>query len=112
MSDVPIGNHYDKYASKNPIARRMMDGFMRALDAALPDRAPTSVFELGMGEGEIAERVRARYGEVLITGLDLPDDGLAQDWNERNLTGLFGDAGALPVRDHSVDLVLAIEVLE
>src|SRR5437868_4360490 len=112
MSDVPIGNHYDKYASKNPIARKMMDGFMRALDAALPDEAPSTVFELGMGEGEIAERIRARYGDVLITGLDLPDDGLAKEWSSRGLVGVFGDAGAVPARDHSADLVLAIEVLE
>jgi ubiquinone/menaquinone biosynthesis C-methylase UbiE len=112
MSDVPIGNHYDKYASKNPIARKMMDGFMRALDAALPAAAPATVFELGMGEGEIAERIRARYGDVLITGLDLPDAGLAKEWSSRDLVGMFGDAGALPVRDRSADLVLAIEVLE
>jgi len=112
MSDVPIGNHYDKYASKNPIARKMMDGFMRALDAALPSGTPATVFELGMGEGEIAERIRARYGDVLITGLDLPDDGLAKEWADRTIVGTFGDACALPVRDHSVDLVLAIEVLE
>ena len=77
-SDVPIGNHYDKYASKNPIARRMMDGFMHALDRALPSETPVTVFELGMGEGEIADRIRNRYGAVEFTGLDLPDAGLAR----------------------------------
>ena len=76
-SDVPIGNHYDKYASKNPIARRMMDGFMHALDGTLPSETPVTVFELGMGEGEIADRIRNRYGAVQFTGLDLPDAGLA-----------------------------------
>ncbi len=112
MSDVPIGNHYDKYAARNPLARKLMDGFMRALDAALPAETPRSVFELGMGEGEIADRIRGRYGAVQFVGLDLPDDGLAGEWRERGLDGLFGDAGALPIRDHSIDLVLAIEVLE
>ena len=110
--DVPIGNHYDKYAAKNPIARKLMAGFMAALDAALPNEKPATVFELGMGEGEVTERVRARYGDVVITGIDLPDAGLATHWNTRNLDGLFGDAGALPVRSASCDLVLAIEVLE
>ncbi len=112
MNDVPIGNHYDKYAAKNPIARKLMDGFMRALDEALPAESPGTVFELGMGEGEIADRIRRRYGNVQFTGLDLPDDGLAGEWRARTLQGVFGDAGALPIRDHSVDLVLAIEVLE
>ena len=82
-TDVPIGNHYDKYAAKNPIARRLMDGFMRALDDALPADPPRSVFELGMGEGEIADRIRNRYGNVLLTGLDLPDAGLAGEWRAR-----------------------------
>ncbi len=112
MNDVPIGNHYDKYAAKNPIARKLMDGFMAALDGALPSAPPETVFELGMGEGEIVDRVRDRYGAVFITGLDLPDPGLAHHWHERKIDGLFGDAGSLPVRDHSMDLVLAIEVLE
>ena len=110
--DVPIGNHYDKYAAKNPIARKLMAGFMAALDAALPNEKPATVFELGMGEGEVTERVRARYGDVAIAGLDLPDAGLAAHWNLRHLNGLFGDAGALPVRSGSCDLVLAIEALE
>ncbi len=109
---VPIGNHYDKYAAKNPIARKLMTGFMAALDASLPAEPPANVFEIGMGEGEVAERIRTRYGAVAIAGLDLPDDGLAQHWTHRSLVGLFGDAGALPIRDDSCDLVLAIEVLE
>ena len=33
---IPTGNTYDKYASKNPVERRLMDGFFRALDTALP----------------------------------------------------------------------------
>lgn len=112
VADVPIGNHYDKYASTNPIARRLMAGFMAALDAALPAETPATVFELGMGEGEVAERVRSRYGAVAIAGLDLPDAALRSEWRSRALDGVFGDAGALPVRDASCDLVLAIEVLE
>ncbi len=109
---MPIGNHYDKYAAKNPIARKLMSGFMAALDAALPSETPTTVFELGMGEGEVADRIVARYGDVVFTGLDLPDAGLASHWRDRRLDGLFGDASALPIRDGSCDLVLAIEVLE
>lgn len=109
---VPIGNHYDKYASKNPIARRLMAGFMRALDAALPASTPATVLEIGVGEGEIAGRVHERYPGATIVGLDLPDPALAGEWRDRPLHGVFTDAAALPVRDRSIDLVLAIEVLE
>lgn len=111
-TSVPIGNHYDKYASKNPIARRLMAGFMRALDDALPSLTPATVLEIGVGEGEIAERVHSRYPDAAIVGLDLPDPALADEWRSRPLHGLFTDAAALPVRDRSIDLVMAIEVLE
>ena len=33
MTDVPVGNAYDKYASTNPIERRLMAGFFDALDS-------------------------------------------------------------------------------
>jgi ubiquinone/menaquinone biosynthesis C-methylase UbiE len=112
VTAVPIGNHYDKYATKNPIARRLMEGFMRAFDDALPNAVPSTVLEIGVGEGEIADRVHARYPDATVVGLDLPDPALAQEWQARSLRGVFCDAGSVPVRDASIDLVLAIEVLE
>ena len=42
-ADVPTGNTYDKYASKNPIERRLMTGFFAALDALVPSTPPASV---------------------------------------------------------------------
>jgi ubiquinone/menaquinone biosynthesis C-methylase UbiE len=111
-ADVPIGNTYDKYASRNPVARYLMSGFMRDLDAVLPAGPVASILEIGMGEGEIATHARERYPDARIVGLDLPDADLAGQWAQRRLTGVFGDAGAPPFPDNTFDLVLAIEVLE
>ena len=36
--DVETGNTYDKYASKNPIEQKMMDGFFAALDRLTPEK--------------------------------------------------------------------------
>jgi ubiquinone/menaquinone biosynthesis C-methylase UbiE len=112
MSDVPTGNTYDKYGSANPLVKRMMAGFFGALDAALPDTRPDRVLEVGVGEGEVFERVRERWSGVPYAAVDLPDASLAADWRRRGLAGTFADIGRLPFPDASFDLVLAIEVLE
>jgi ubiquinone/menaquinone biosynthesis C-methylase UbiE len=109
---VPTGNTYDKYASTNPIERRLMAGFFAALDDALPDTPPAAVLEVGVGEGEVSGRLRARYPEASFVGVDLPDDDLAREWAEHDFAGMFGDIARLPFPPDSFDLVLAIEVLE
>ena len=109
---MPTGNAYDKYAASNPIERRLMQGFLRALDAFLPDTSPATVLEVGMGEGEIAARVRARYPDATIVGIDLPDADLASAWSDKRIMGAFADITQLPFPSGQFDLVLAIEVLE
>ncbi len=109
--DVPTGNTYDKYASQNPIERRLMTGFFGALDASLPATAPGAILEVGVGEGEVAERLRARWPGVPIAGIDLPDHELAAHWIGKAHSGAFADIGRLPFPDDSFDLVLSSHLL-
>ncbi len=113
---VPTGNTYDKYASNNPIEQRMMRGFFAAfdslVDAAAAGGSPRRVLEIGVGEGTINRRIAERFPTTPVLGLDLPDDELAAEWRERDLSCVFGDATRLPFPDRSFDLVLAIEVFE
>jgi ubiquinone/menaquinone biosynthesis C-methylase UbiE len=108
----PIGNHYDKYASQNPVERRMMEGFLRTLDGMLAPLHPTAILEVGVGEGEILQRVMSRFPTARVHGIDLPDDDLQTEWNARELPCEFGDATAMRFADGEFDLVMAIEVLE
>jgi ubiquinone/menaquinone biosynthesis C-methylase UbiE len=111
-TSTPRGNAYDKYSVSNPIERRLMRGFFRALDACLPETAPVRMLEVGMGEGEIAARVSARYPAGSIVGIDLPDAELRSAWADKRISGMFADITLLPFPSETFDLVLAIEVLE
>ena len=111
-TSVPTGNTYDKYRSKNPIERRLMQGFFAALSAALPSEHPTTVLEVGVGEGEISAKLRSLYPRAHILGIDLHDDALAAGWRTRGFVGVYADIAALPFPPLAFDLVMAIEVLE
>jgi SAM-dependent methyltransferase len=110
--DVPTGNTYDKYSSKNPVERRLMAGFFAALDTLVPSAAPASILEVGVGEGEVSSRLADRWPEARMVGLDLPDPDLAVHWPGAPFCGAFADIANLPFPARSFDLVLAIEVLE
>ena len=111
MTEVPTGNVYDKYASRNPIERRLVSGFLTCLESTLPATPPAAVLEVGVGEAQVSRRVAARFPESLVVGLDLPDATLAAGWGSIG-AGVFGDAVRLPFPDATFDLTLAIEVLE
>jgi SAM-dependent methyltransferase len=106
------GNNYDKYASTNPIERRMMAGFFSALDRMLDGLSPRVVVEIGAGEGRVIERLVSRFPDATVVGLDLPDTDLAEEWSDIPAPMFFGDATRMPFADGSVDLVVGLEVLE
>lgn len=106
------GNTYDKYATTNPIERRMMSGFFTALDRLLAGVSPARIVEVGAGEGRVTERLAERFPDAGIVGLDLPDDELAGHWSELGVPMFFGDVTRLPFDDRSIDLVVGLEVLE
>ena len=112
---VPTGNTYDKYGSGNPVVRRLMSGFHRALDELWEAAAPRSVLDVGCGEGVLTEQWAERLDGGRIVGVDLDDGKLRAEWARRsrpNLEYRAEDATSLSFDDDEFDLATAIEVLE
>ena len=111
----PAGNTYDKYETRNPVARFLVARFLDDLEAAVRELAPRSVLDVGCGEGIVTERIARALPETTVTGLDVAAPGLLAEWERRsahNLRFRSGSAYALPWDDRSFDVVCAFEVLE
>jgi ubiquinone/menaquinone biosynthesis C-methylase UbiE len=109
------GNTYDKYNSANPLARRLMAGFERDLDALLALAHPGSLLDVGCGEGVLVHRWAQRLEGRRIVGIDLEEESIQAGWAQRqapNLEYRVMRAENLPFTDGEFDLASAIEVLE
>jgi 2-polyprenyl-3-methyl-5-hydroxy-6-metoxy-1,4-benzoquinol methylase len=122
MSEVTIseegiitGNTYDKYGSTNPVVRRLMSAFERTLDELFEQSDPSSVLDVGCGEGVLVHQWAQRLGERRVVGIDLQEDSIQAGWAERqapNLEYQVMHAANLPFVENEFDLASAIEVLE
>jgi 2-polyprenyl-3-methyl-5-hydroxy-6-metoxy-1,4-benzoquinol methylase len=111
---VPTGNTYDKYGSTNPLVKRLMAGFERDMHDLLDRAAPTSILDVGCGEGVLTEQWADRVAGRVV-GIDLDDPKLREQWQRRqrpNLEFLAGTGDRLPFGDGEFEAVTAMEVLE
>ena len=114
-TEVPTGNTFDKYGSENPVVRRLMSGFHGTLDDLWRHAAPSSVLDVGCGEGVLTVQWAERLGDGRVVGIDLEDAKLRAEWTKRerpNLEFRAEEATRLSFADDEFDLAAAIEVLE
>jgi len=112
---IVTGNTYDKYGSSNPVVRRLMAGFERSLEDLFRLAAPTSVLDIGCGEGVVVQRWAQSLGDARVVGIDLEEPSIQAGWAEHqapNLEYRVMQAENLPFADGEFDLLSAIEVLE
>jgi 2-polyprenyl-3-methyl-5-hydroxy-6-metoxy-1,4-benzoquinol methylase len=112
---VVTGNTYDKYGSTNPVVRRMMAGFEGALEELFALAAPSSLLDVGCGEGVLVHGWAQQLPDARVVGIDLEEESIQAGWAERqapNLEYRVMEASNLPFADGEFDLACAIEVLE
>ncbi len=112
---VVTGNTYDKYGSANPLVRRMMAGFERTLDELFAAASPSSLLDVGCGEGVLVHKWAQRLQGSRVVGIDLEEPSIQAGWEQRqapNLEYKVMRAENLPFADNEFDVACAIEVLE
>lgn len=109
------GNHYPKYTARNPIARRLVDGFIVALADLAERSGARQVHEIGCGEGYLSTML-AQSG-FAVRGSDISPSAVAiarRRAAELALPATFrvADLYDLGAPVDGAELVVCCEVLE
>ena len=109
------GNVYDKYGTSNPVARRLMAGFMADLDELVERSGAREAHEVGCGEGEVSIRLAQRG--IRVRGTDAFPQVLEEARRRASAAGEQIDFEARPVEEldpetDAAELVVCCEVLE
>lgn len=113
---VVAGNYEDKYNTTNPVARRLVDGFIASFRRALQNsKQPRRIGEFGAGEGYLTRILAASFPQSVVGASDVSRDILhvAKENLEGSAVALsVQDVENLAYRDDSFDLIACCEVLE
>lgn len=108
-----VGNVYDKYGARNPIARYLMSGFINAVTEFYNQISPDTVLEVGCGEGKLIHLLveQAAKQPKKAVGCDLSIDDIAPGLNPA-IQFQTSSIYQLPFDDNQFELVICCEVLE
>jgi len=113
---VVYGNTYDKYKPKKGIVKWIMDGFESSLSSLVSTASPTSIHEVGCGEGYWVMKWAAEG--LNVRGSDFAEGAVTMAQTEAQRRGLDSSIFSvrsvydLEVKPDSADLIVCCEVLE
>ena len=113
---IVVGNAYDKYGSKNPIVRWMMNGFDSSLSQCVTQASPGTIHELGCGEGHwvldwASKGIDARGSDFSLQVIDIARQN-ALDQNKSPDAFEQRSIYEVEASRDSADLIVCCEVLE
>ncbi len=116
LEGTVTGNTYDKYGSSNPVVRRLMATFQRALGELLEHVDPGSILDVGCGEAILTHQWATARPGTRVVGFDLEDPQIRREWDRRRAPNLeyriLRAQEPFPFADGEFALATAIEVLE
>jgi SAM-dependent methyltransferase len=109
------GNYYDKYGSRNPVVRRLMDGYFQTFDRLAARTGARVAHEIGCGEGHLSIRL-ARAG-LTVRACDVSSEVIAEARGNMAAAGVDvplrpADIFGLSPDTDGAELVVCCEVLE
>jgi SAM-dependent methyltransferase len=106
-------SNYQKYQTRNPLVRRLIRRFLDHLCTRIVEIHPSTVIDLGCGEGVVAGEVRGVLPEVRYLGIDASGEAIrAARVSNPDLDFRQGDILDGHPEDAAAELALCLEVLE
>jgi 2-polyprenyl-3-methyl-5-hydroxy-6-metoxy-1,4-benzoquinol methylase len=113
---IVVGNTFDKYESSNPVVQKIMNGFSNTLSELVHQASPSTIHDVGCGEGYWV-REWVRQGKS-VRGTDFSSkiiDLAKLNALERNISPALFEIKSiydLQTQQDAADLVVCCEVLE
>jgi len=106
-----VGNTYDKYGTKNPVSRKLMDGFLASVKTLIETAGVFDIHEVGCGEG-LLSHFMSSHG-MTVRGTDVSGD-IITDAKARYPNIHFEQKSIydLEASHDSAELIVCCEVLE
>lgn len=113
--DVVTGNYFNKYETGNPVARWLVNGFMKTLNELLAKVEVDSIHEIGCGEGFLGHAYAKLAADVRASDLSGDCINKARHRSGRQELGIDYQVSSiydLDAKKDAADLVLCCEVME
>jgi 2-polyprenyl-3-methyl-5-hydroxy-6-metoxy-1,4-benzoquinol methylase len=114
MSRDQRSSNQRKHESRNPIQRALIDNFHAKVVEMVRRAQPSTILELGCGEGYVLQALADAGVSAQLTGIELDDRAarIARDRLGERATIEHRDARELAADGRRFDMVLMLEVLE
>ncbi|MCP4613442.1 MAG: methyltransferase domain-containing protein [Planctomycetes bacterium] len=112
---IIAGNLYDKYGTKNPLARYLMKGFINSLNELVTATGALEIHEVGCGEGNLSVGLAKQNKTILASDFSNQIIAKARDNAEKHHVDInYKVAGIydLTPENDAAELIVCCEVLE